>query len=189
MLNTLVAHKIYEAERDGAVTFQLADNRTRMEVVAARHPQSLGQDAEMDAVNLLSIDDGVHGSMYVKQQAVFSSIPSQGRVGRESTGDVVMHYDGHAKHLRGLGSVQHALARPGSGIQVVTLDLTCLGLGFVDSFSHEEESIAPPHKRLRVNVLVILQPASQTLIHRPAVVVIVQPNNARPYLLSLSRST
>ena len=107
----------------------LADNRTRMEVVAARHPQSLGQDAEMDAVNLLSIDDGVHGSMYVKQQAVFSSIPSQGRVGRESTGDVVMHYDGHAKHLRGLGSVQHALARPGSGIQVVTLDLTCLGLG------------------------------------------------------------
>ncbi len=136
MLNTLVAHKIYEAERDGAVTFQLAYNRTRMEVVAARHPQSLGQDAEMDAVNLLSIDDGVHGSMYVKQQAVFSSIPSQGRVGcsiiqgvgRESTGDVVMHYDGHAKHLSGLGSVQHALARPGSGIQVVTLDLTCLGL-------------------------------------------------------------
>lgn len=139
-----------------------------MEVVAARHPQSLGQDAEMDAVNLLSIDDGVHGSMYVKQQAVFSSIPSQGRVGRESTGDVVMHYDGHAKHLSGLGSVQHALARPGSGIQVVTLDLTCLGLGFVDSFCHEEESIAPPHKRLRVNVLVILRevkPASQTLIH------------------------
>ncbi len=173
MLNTLVAHKIYEAERDGAVTFQLAYNRTRMEVVAARHPQSLGQDAEMDAVNLLSIDDGVHGSMYVKQQAVFSSIPSQGRVGRESTGDVVMHYDGHAKHLSGLGSVQHALARPGSGIQVVTLDLTCLGLGFVDSFCHEEESIAPPHKRLRVNVLVILRevkPASQTLIHRPAVV-------------------
>ena len=102
----------------------------------------------MDAVYLLSIDDRVHGSVNVKQQAVFSSIPSQGRVCRESTGDVVMHDDGHAEHGRCLGSVQHTLTGRGRSIQIVTLDLTRLGLGFVDSFSHEEESIAPPHKRL-----------------------------------------
>ena len=111
-------------------------------MVATRHPQSLGQHSEVDTVDLLSIDDGVHGSVNVKQKTVFPTVPSQGSVGRESAGDVVMHDDGHAKMLGGLCSVQHALARAGRGIQVVTFDLARLGLGFVERFGHEQESIS-----------------------------------------------
>ena len=173
MLDTLVTHEIDEAESDGSVTFQLANNRPRVEMVATRHPQSLGQHSEVNPVDLLSIDDSVHGSVNVEQKTVFPTVPSQGSVCRESAGDVVMHDDGHAKMLGGLCSVQHALARAGRGIQVVTFDLARLGLGFVERFGHEQESITPPHERLRVNVLVILRevkPASQTLVHRPAIV-------------------
>ena len=124
MLDTLVTHEINEAESYGSVTFQLAHNRPRVEMVATRHPQSLGQHSEVDTVDLLSIDDGVHGSVNVKQKTVFPTVPSQGSVGRESAGDVVMHDDGHAKMLGGLCSVQHALARAGRGIvQLVALYL------------------------------------------------------------------
>ena len=56
-------------------------------------------------------------AMNVKKQSMFPSIPRQGRVRCEATGNVVVH--------------------------VVALDLARLGLGFVERFGNEQESIAP----------------------------------------------
>ena len=50
----------------------------------------------MDTVKLLSIDHGMHCPVDVEKQPVLASIPGEGSVGREPTGDVVVHDDGYA---------------------------------------------------------------------------------------------
>ena len=77
------------------------------------------------------------------------------------------------ERLGELGALVHIFHRAGSDVQVVPLNLAGSGGCLVDRLHAVQESVAPVHERLRVDVLVVLhevETALQRLVHDPAVV-------------------
>ena len=79
----------------------------------------------------------------------------RGGVGGKTTGQEVVHDDGHFEFFGVLGPLQHFFAGGSGHVQVVTLDFTGFSLRLMDSIRYEQEAIAPPLERLGVDVLVV----------------------------------
>ena len=89
-----------------------------------------------------------------------------------------MHDDRRAELLGELRALVHVLWRRCRNVQVVALSLAGFRLGLLDRFHDEAKPVAPAHKGLRVDVLVVLgeiEPATQALVNSPAVVLRRQP--------------
>jgi hypothetical protein len=173
LLNVVFAQQVNEAQSTGAIAFQLAHNGTGVDVVTPRHPQALSQNAEVDAVVLLPVDYRVHCPVNVQQHTVVATPVSQRRVSGKTTGQEVMHDDGHVELFRILGPLQHFFAGGSGHVQVVTFNLTSFCLGLVDGICYEQKAIAPALERLGVDVLVIfgeVKTAAQTFVNGPTIV-------------------
>jgi hypothetical protein len=71
------AHQVNEAHGDTFFTFELTNYGTGVEVVTTRHPQTLGKNAEVDTVVLLTVDYSVHRTVNVQQNTVTAAPLSQ----------------------------------------------------------------------------------------------------------------
>ena len=111
----------------------------------------------MNAVDLLAVDDGMHCSVDVEQQSVIPAVRRQRSVGREAARNIIMHNDGHAQLFRYNCSLEHFFAGASCGVEIMALHFAGFRLGLVDRFCYEQESVAPPHKWLRVDVLVVFR--------------------------------
>ncbi len=172
-LDELVTHGVDPAQRRFAVAFELADDGARVQVVATRQTQHLGQHAEVNAVVRVAVEHGVHGAVDVQQHAVIATPVGQAGVGREAAGQVVVHDDGCADFLGELGTLVHLFGRGGGHVQVVALALAGLTFRLEGGFVHEGETVTPTHEGLAVDVLVVfgeVETAAQALVHGAAVV-------------------
>jgi hypothetical protein len=154
------------------VALQLADDRAGVDVIDARQPHPLGDDAEADAVRLLARVGAVPGAVQVEQHAVLAR-PLAHRLDGRVADHQVDHDDDAAQLLGKLGALVHLLHRPGGDVEIVPLDLARGRLRTVDAFHAVEEAVAPAHEGLAVDVLVVLgevQPAAQRLVDDAAVV-------------------
>ena len=169
-----LTHEVDPAQGRLAVTFQLADDGAGVQVVPTGQPEALGEHPEVDAVVGVAIEDGVHGTVDVQQHAVPAAPVGQRGVRREpGRQEVVDQRDWYVQAPANSAPVEHVLHGPGRHVQVVALALPGFGLRLLDRLGHELEPVPPAHERLRVDVLVVLgevEPATQALIHRAAVV-------------------
>lgn len=169
-LDVAVAHQVDPSQRRLAVAFQLADDGARMQVVAAQQAQELGQDAEVDAVIGVAVHHRVHRAVDVEKKAVVAAPLGQRIVRGPAQSQVVRHDDRRPQLLGELGALVHLLDGGRGHVHVVALALAGLGLGLVDGLLAEQETVAPAHEGLRVDVLVVLgeiEPAPQAFIDRP----------------------
>ena len=107
------------------------------------------------------------------QDHVIATAPFRHRLDRGIADHQVDHDDDGAERLRELGALVHVFHRAGSDVEVGALDLARCGLRLVDGFHAVEESVAPVHEGLRVDVLVVLgeiEPAFERLVDNPAIV-------------------
>ena len=119
-----------------------------MQVVAARHPQPLGQHPEVDAVVLLAVHHGVHGAMHMQQHALVATPVAERLVHRQPRRQVVVHDDRRAQLTGELGPFERLLDRRRGHVEVVALALAGVGLGLLDRLHHELVAVAPAHERL-----------------------------------------
>ena len=92
--------------------------------------------------------------------------------------DEVDHDDDRPELMGELGPLVHLLHRAGGDVEVVALHLAGVGLGAVHRLHREEETVAPVHEGLRVDVLVVLhevEAAPQGLVHDATVVLAREP--------------
>jgi hypothetical protein len=165
LLDVVFTQQVYEAQGTGAVTFELTHHGTGVDVVTTGHPQTLGQNAEVNTVILLTVDYRVHRPVDVQQHTVVTTPVRQGGVGGETSGQEVMHDDGHFEFFSVLGPLDHFFAGGSGHVQVVTLNFAGFCLSLVDGIGHKQEAIAPPLEGLGVNVLVVfgeVETAAQT---------------------------
>lgn len=66
-----------------------------------------------------------------------------------------MHDDGLFEFFSVLSPLQHLFASRSGDVEVVTFDFTCFCLSLVDSFSYEQEAIAPSLEWCGVDVFVV----------------------------------
>ena len=171
--------QVVDRHGGGAVSFELADHGPVVQLIAAGHPQPLGDHPPVDAVVALPVDHRVHGPVAVQQHAVVPAPARQRGVRGEAHGEEVGHDDRRAKFPGELGPLVDILHRPGRHVQVVSLALAGLALRLPHGFHGELETVAPAHDRLGVDVLVVLgevQAAAQQLVDRAAVVAGRQPD-------------
>merc|ERR1712100_812881 len=165
------------AEGGLTITFQLADHGAGVELVTTRQTQTLGENAEVNAVLGMTVDHRVHCAVDVQEHAVLAAPLRQTGVGCEAPGDEVVHDDWHSEFFGELSALIHLLGSVGSHVEVVTLALTSLLLGQLDGFRNEFEAVLPTLEGLGVDVLVVLsevQTATQALIDNTAVVLAAQ---------------
>ncbi len=112
------------------------------------------------------------GAVQVEQHAVVASPFGHRLDGGIADGQVDHHH--HRAQFGGeIRPLVHLFHGSRGDVEVVPLDLTGCRLGTVDRFHAEQEPVAPPHERLRVDVLVVLgevQAAAQGLVHHAAIV-------------------
>ena len=96
-------------ERRIAIAFELADDGSRVKVVAAGEPQPLDQHAEVDPVRLLPVDDRMQRAVDVQEHPVSAAPVRQRLVRGEAADEVVVHDDRRAELLRVLGALEHLL--------------------------------------------------------------------------------
>ena len=172
-----LAQHVVEAENGVLVALELADDGAGVEVVDAGETQPLGDDAERDAVVLLPGVGRVPGAMHVQQHVVLGG-PLGHRLDGGPSDDEVDHDHDRPQFLGELGALVHLLHRRRGDVEVVTLDLAARRLGAVDRLHAVQESVAPLHERLRVDVLVVLgevEATAKRLVDDASVVLARQP--------------
>ncbi len=154
------------------IAFQLADDRTGVDVVDAREAHPFCDDAKRDAVRLLARIGRMAGAVQV-QDGVVPARPFRHRLDRGVADDQIDHHDDRAELLGEIGALVHVLHRGGGDVEIGSLDLPGRRLRLVDRLHAIEETVAPMHEGLRVDVLVVLgeiEAALQRLVHDPPIV-------------------
>merc|ERR1712100_41023 len=165
------------AEGGLTITFQLADHGAGVELVTTGQTQTLGENAEVDAVLGVTVDHRVHGAVDMQQHAVLAAPLRQTGVGSEATGDEVVHDDRHSEFFGELSTLIHLFWSVGGDVQVVTLAPAGLLLRQLDGFRNELEAVLPTLEGLGVDVFVVLgevQTATQALIDNTSIVLTAQ---------------
>ena len=67
-----------------------------------------------------------------------------------------MHDDRDSEVSSDLSPIDHSLSSTSGRVEVVTFNLASLSLSLITGFTNEEESISPPHERLRIDILIVL---------------------------------
>merc|ERR1712100_56385 len=165
------------AESGLTITLQLANHGAGMELVTTGQTKALRENAEVDAVLGMTVDHRVHGAVDMQEHAVLTAPLRQTGVGREATGDEVVHDDRHSEFFGELSTLIHLFWSVGGDVQVVTLALAGLLLRQLDGFRNELEAVLPTLEGLGVDVLVVLgevQTATQALIDNTSIVLTAQ---------------
>ncbi len=121
----------------------------------------------------VSVNHSVHGTVNMKQHPILATPIGKAGVGAKTAGNVIVHDDGRANFFGVFRSSVHFLGCWRSDIQVVTLTLTSLGFSLKRCLLNEVEPLTPTHKRLAINVLVVLgkiEPAAQAFINGTTVI-------------------
>merc|ERR1712100_666827 len=165
------------AEGGLTITFKFADHGAGVELVTTGQTQTLGENAEVNAVLGVTVNHRVHGAVNVKQHAVLAAPLRQTGVGRKSTGDEVMHDDRHTEFFGELSALIHLFRRVGGHVEIVTFLLSGFLLRQLDRFCNKFEAVLPTLERLRIDVLVVfgeVKTATQAFIDNTAVVITAQ---------------
>ena len=112
------------------------------------------------------------GAMQMQDHVVVPR-PFRHRLDRRVADHQVDHDDDRAQLFGEFGALVHVLHRRSGDVQIGALDLAGFRLRLVDRLHAVEESLAPVHEGLRVDVLVVLgeiEPALERLVDHAAVV-------------------
>jgi hypothetical protein len=93
----------------------------------------------------------------------FCRAPFRDRLDRRPADDEIDHHDDRTQLFGELGAAVHFLHRSGGDVEVVALDLAGLRRRLVDRLHAVEETVAPVHEGLRVDVLVVLHEVEAAL--------------------------
>ena len=147
-------------------------------MIAAQKTQQLGQNAEVDAVVRVPVDDCVHRPVHMQQHPVVAAPLGQRVMRGPAQCQVIRHDDRRADLLGEFGALIDLFHRSGRHVHVVAFSLAGFGLRFLDGFLAEQEPVAPAHEGLRVDVFVVLgkvKAATQHFIDRTSVVLGREP--------------
>ena len=161
-LRVRVATDVVVALHGRRIAFELADRGAGMDVIDAGQAHPFGNHAEADAMILLARVRAVPGAMQVQDHVVVAA-PVRQRLDAGVADDEIDHDDDRAQFLGERCAPVHFLHVAGRDVEITALDLAGRGGGFVDRIHDVQETIAPVHERLRVDVLVVLHEVEATL--------------------------
>jgi hypothetical protein len=84
--NVVFTHEVYETKGSRAITFELTNNGTGVEVVTTGEAETLSQNTEVNTVVLLTVNYRVHCTVNVEKDTIVTAPLSQGSVRSETTG-------------------------------------------------------------------------------------------------------
>ena len=164
--------RVINAGNNGRIAFQLADDGAGVDVIHTRHAHPFGNHAKRHAVIFLARVGAVAGAMQMQNHVVLAA-PFRHGLYRRVADHEIDHDDVGTQVTGELGALVHVFHGRGGDVQVMALHFAGFRAGFVHRFHDEQKSVAPMHKRLRVNVLVVLheiQAAFQCFIHYAAII-------------------
>ena len=141
-------------------------------MVDARHTHPFADDAEIHTVVLLPRVGGITSAVQVQNHVIFAR-PFSHALNRGVANHQINHDNHAAERFGEFGTLVHIFHRAGGNVEVVPLHLAGRSASTVHRFHAVKETIAPVHKRLRVNVLVVLhevETAPETLIDDATIV-------------------